>query len=321
MGGQFIYNIKVMVKNYLILIFFLFSLPAFAEYKGLKKLSKNNSFMDSEGKPYSIDEITNIDEILLIIWNHGSFQDTKIDKCKKKPQWGYEWDGAVVPAVARLHNKRINNLEIKIYRLCSGVRGLTNKQQDILFDKIKSNGSFELHEKWEYKQLKRQKIILEKTKEFYELGFSNIILAGYSAGGWASLMLLSNNAEIISGAIALNPAFAGPKEEWQDELPHWGELRNIQLDMFNYDGSLNALIFSHSNDAYEDPKTLSFLKEFEKVDFIDYSKLKPTSCQWADVDWNMEDHNGHAIPQSECFTKFIEKNDYIVNYLEEIFNN
>ena len=67
MGGQFIYNIKVMVKNYLILIFFLFSLPAFAEYKGLKKLSKNNSFMDSEGKPYSIDEITNINKIILIL--------------------------------------------------------------------------------------------------------------------------------------------------------------------------------------------------------------------------------------------------------------
>ena len=62
--------------------------------------------------------------------------------------------------------------------------------------------------------------------------------------------------------------------------------------------TLDLGIFSHSNDAYEDPKTLSFLKEFEKVDFIDYSKLKPTSCQWADVDWNMEDHNGHAIPQS-----------------------
>ncbi len=34
--------------------------------------------MDSEGKSYSIDEITNIDETLLIIWSHGSFQDTKI---------------------------------------------------------------------------------------------------------------------------------------------------------------------------------------------------------------------------------------------------
>ena len=138
------------------------------------------------------------------------------------------------------------------------------------------------------------------------------MLAGYSAGGWASLMLLSNNSEIISGAIALNPAFAGPKEEWQDQLPHWGELRNIQLDMFNYDESLNALIFSHSKDIFEDPKTLSFLKEFDEVDFINYSNLKPTSCKWADVDWNMENHNGHAIPQSECFTEFIEKNNYLL---------
>ena len=318
--GQFIYSFIAMFRYYLILIFFLFSLPTFADYKGLKKLSKNNSFMDSEGKPYTIDEIKNIDNILLIIWNHGSYQDTKTDKCKKKPKWGYEWHGAVVPAVAKLHNKKINNLEIKIYRLCSGVKGLTDDQQGHLFNEIKSNGSFKLHTKWEYKQLKRQKIILEKVKEFYELGFNNIVLAGYSAGGWASLMLLSNNSEIISGAMALNPAFAGPKEEWQDELPHWGELRNIQLEMFNYDRSLNALIFSHSNDAFEDPETLSFLKEFEEVNFIDYSKLKPTSCKWADINKNMPNHEGHAIPQSECFTKFIEKNNYFIKYLESIFN-
>ncbi len=37
--------------------------------------------------------------------------------------------GAVIPAVLNLHNKKINELTIKIYRLCSGVRGITVNDQ------------------------------------------------------------------------------------------------------------------------------------------------------------------------------------------------
>ena len=37
--------------------------------------------------------------------------------------------GAVIPAVLNLHNKKINGLTIKIYRLCSGVRGMSGHYQ------------------------------------------------------------------------------------------------------------------------------------------------------------------------------------------------
>ena len=44
---------------------------------------------------------------LLIIYNHGSEEDTSTDPCKLKPGFGYTWDGAVVPAILSLHNKKI----------------------------------------------------------------------------------------------------------------------------------------------------------------------------------------------------------------------
>ena len=37
------------------------------------------------------------------------------------------------------------------------------------------------------------------------------------------------------------------------------------------------------------------------------------------VNKKMESNKGHNIPQSTCFTKFFDKNNYIINYLENIF--
>ena len=89
--------------------------------------------------------------------------------------------------------------------------------------------------------------------------------------------------------------------------------------MFKESESLNALVFSHSKDLFEDPETLSFLKKFNDINFIDYSEVDPTSCTWIDVDKKMPAHKGHDIPTLECFTEYVEKNNYIINYLESIF--
>ena len=305
------------MKIVLVFLSISFSFPSYAEYKGLKKISKNNTFVDGDGKPYLIENITNKENILLIIWNHGSEPDHKKDSCKLKPKWGYEWDGAVIPAVLRLHNKKINNLTIKIYRLCSGVRGMGGHVQEQIGERISKGEKIDSFP--EYKQLKRQNIILAKADELLKDGFENIILVGYSAGGWASLNLMSRFPEKFRGAIAINPAFAGPKIEWQKELPEWGFFREQQINIFKQSDSLNAILFAHTNDEFEDPDTLSFFKEFKDLDFINYSELKPTNCDWADVDRKMSIDDGHSIPQSSCFTNFIKKNKYFINYLESIF--
>ena len=308
------------MKKILSLIIFLFiSQTLFAaslDYKGLEKLAKNNTFMDDKGNPYSAEKIVNKKNSILIIYNHGSIQDTKKDSCKAKPKFGYIWDAAVAPAILKLHNKKIKGLEVKIYRLCSGVSGMSGKNQKKYKKQLKSKGKIELVD--EFKNLKRQNIIINEVKKLKNLGFENIILAGWSAGGWASLNLQSRFPDKIKGVIAFNPAFAGPKNEWQKQYPEWGAFREHQVNIFNQSDSLNAILFTHNKDVFEDPETLSFFKKFKSLQFIDYSEVKPTTCTWADVDIKMESNKGHDIPQSTCFTKFIDKNNYLINYLENI---
>ena len=44
------------------------------------------------------------------------------------------------PALTQLHNTKINNLEIKIYMLCSGVRGWSQYEQDKMFYDFENKG-------------------------------------------------------------------------------------------------------------------------------------------------------------------------------------
>ena len=306
-------------KYFIIILLFIFdsSLAENLNYKGLEKLSKNNTFMDNKGKSYSIDSIDNKKDVLLIIHNHGSDNDLVKDKCQRSPKFGYTWNGAVVPAILDLHNKKINNLTIKIYRVCSGVKGISLKTMQKYRNQIKKNGKIELAD--EYKNIKRQKIILSEVKKFKSMGFENIVLAGYSAGGWASLNLQSRFPDIVKGAIAINPAFAGKKKQWQKKYPEWGAFRELQIDIFEKSESLDAIIFVHDKDKFEDSETLSFFSKFKGTNFINYSDLKASSCNWADVNKKMPSHEGHNIPQSSCFTKYINEKNYFINFLERIF--
>tara|TARA_Y100001970_G_scaffold175022_1_gene213527 strand:- start:799 stop:1728 length:930 start_codon:yes stop_codon:yes gene_type:complete len=306
-----------MKKILLLVIFLLISPKSYAltlKYEGLEKLSKKNTFMDAKGKPYSVDKIKDKQNSLIIIYNHGSIQDVRIDPCKAKPSFGYLWDGAVVPAILKLHDKEIKGLKVKIYRLCSGVKGMTYKNQKKYRNQLKSNGQIELED--EFKNIKRQNIILKEIDKFQQLGFSNIILAGYSAGAWASLNLQSKYPDKIKGTIAFNPAFAGHKNEWQKKFPEWGAFREQQVNILSQAKTLNAILFAHDKDIFEDTKTLSFFKKFKDLEFVDYSNLKPTSCKWANVESKMEPSKGHNIPQSRCFIRFIEEKNYLIDFLE-----
>jgi dienelactone hydrolase len=308
-----------MKRIFLIIIFLLSTNNLFAntlEYKGLEKLSKNNTFMNNKGEPYSIDEISDKKNSVVIVYNHGSIQDHKQDPCKAKPKFGYLWDAAVVPAILKLHNKTINGLEVKIYRVCSGVKGMSVKNQKKYRKELNSKGKIDLVD--EHKIIKRTKIILNEVENLKKLGFDKIILSGYSAGGWSSLVLQSRHPEKIIGTIAFNPAFAGPKKEWQKKYPEWGAFRDDSINKLNKADKINAIVFAHKDDIFEDPKTLSFFENFKDLSLIDYSEIKPTSCTWADVNEKMTPDKGHNIPQSKCFTKYLEDKNYLTTFLENI---
>ena len=67
---------------FLIISFFLTNAYSSSKFdKDLKKFSKDNGFIDSKGKIYSENEIKDKKNSILIIYNHGSDNDQKSDKC------------------------------------------------------------------------------------------------------------------------------------------------------------------------------------------------------------------------------------------------
>ena len=107
------------MKKILVIIFLglILNTTAFADKKfekDLKKVSKDNGFVDSKGKTYSIDQILDKNNTILIIFNHGSSNDQKIDKCLGP-------SNKVPPVIRNLHDKKIKNFNVKIYRDCQGV--------------------------------------------------------------------------------------------------------------------------------------------------------------------------------------------------------
>ena len=58
--------------------------------------------------------------------------------------------------------------------------------------------------------------------------------------------------------------------------------------------------------------------DFKDLELINYSELKPTTCTWADGDKKMPSDKGHNIPQSKCFTKYLEDKNYLISFVKNI---
>jgi hypothetical protein len=295
---------------FLLILFFSFNSFAGKYESDLKKLSKLSSFIDNSDSAYQIDQINNPEDTILILYSHGSEGDNKSDKCMKS------WT-KVPPVLTQLHNTKINNLEIKIYMLCSGVRGWSQAEQDKMADDFDKIGKLSLKFKDKdglllidkQKQILKQKVILEKIKEFESLGFKNIVLAGHSAGGWASMALYSYYPEIVKGAIAFNPAFAGKLVTNKDEF--WSAIRKREIAKMKLSDSSNIIVYSHDRDEFENPSTLTFLSKLNNIGFID---LSSSLCKGKTMTGG-----DHGMPLNKCFAVQEKKNENILNYLREVF--
>jgi len=308
-------NLRHMKFLGIIIFSLLLSTQAFADKKfekDLKKISKDNGFVDDLGKIYPIDNISDKKSTILIVYTHGSGNDQNIDKCKKK------WN-KVPPIIFNLHDKKIKDLKVKIYHLCSGVRGWTEnhwrKMDDIFKNASKSNFSKIIKDDFDRikfdgaKQFRKQKVIINKIDELSNLGFENIILAGHSAGGWASITLKSKYPNKISGAIAINPAFSGTlknRKEWK----FWKLLREYGISQINLTSLKNTLIYVHDKDDHENSKSLSFLK----LDTVAYKDISNTDCK-AKLIFGKH----HGIPLTKCFAESDVNQKEMIKFLEGIF--
>ena len=264
----------------ILIIFLLINTNTLADKKfekDLKKISKDSAFIDNAGKIYSVDKIDNKENTILVIYTHGAMGDQKLDKCLSK------WN--LVPQVIRnLHNKKINNFEVKIYRLCSGVRGWSKSEQDKMWKHHEKTGNLSLKDsKGEFlinnqKQNRKLKVIENTIYKFADSGFKNIILAGHSSGGWQSLKIQSNNDNLIDGVIGLHPGAGGTVKN-RKEWPWWEDIRYYGFGDFT---KLNAIIITHDKDNYNSPNDYSLLKKSNNVEFVDISdsKCKKKKYSW-----------------------------------------
>jgi len=308
-------NLRHMKFLGIIIFSLLLSTQAFADKKfekDLKKVSKDNGFLDDLGKIYPIDNISDKKSRILIVYTHGSLGDQTLDKCNKK------WN-KVPPIIFNLHNKKIKDFKVKIYHLCSGVRGWTEnhwRKMDDIYKNVKKNNfskiikdDFDRIKFDSAKQSLKQKVIINKVDELISLGFENIILAGHSAGGWASITLKSKYPNKISGAIAINPAFAGKinnRREWKFwELHRAYEINRIDLKNVN-----NTMIYVHDKDGYETSETLSFLN----LDTVEYKDISKSNCK-AKLIFGKH----HGIPLTKCFAESDVNQKEMIKFLEGIF--
>jgi len=290
----------------------LLSVNAYADSKfdkDLKKISKNNGFVDTKGKVYSKDQITDKKNTILIIYNHGSDYDQVTDKCTSPSN--------NVPRVIRyLHNKKIRNFNIKIYRLCTGAKGWSKKEQTKMWKAHEKSGKLpiELKDKDgtplinKQKQNQRRRVIKKKVDSFIEEGFENIILAGHSSGGWQSIKIKAEFPELAKGVIGLHPGAGGTVKNrkdwpWWEDVRYYGFVEDLS--------KLNAFIITHDKDEYNSPKDYSSFSNLNSVKFLN---LTQSGCKKAEPSKTY-----HGIVLTKCYGDYETKNKNIIKYLEGIF--
>jgi len=294
--------------------------------KDIKKLSRISGFIDDDLNLYGEDEITDQKNTIVIIFNHGQ-QDgqKKVERCNK--------GAADVPEFIRnLYNKEVNGLKIKIYRMCSGVRGLNDPQMDRAHNMIEKDGNTNgLLEIVDYdgmrlfdkvKQHLRRQIVLDRIDELTEKNFSNIVLMGHSCGAFLSIYLSAHFPEKIKASIVTNPACYGenisPRNVIGDKNTYsiWKVLRDDWELTISKFSEINTLAFIHDEDPFENSETLSFLGKIDKFKMINYTDFGCKKMFGTDF------HSAPVYPAKDnCFTKWEAKNNYIINYLEEVFKN
>lgn len=308
------------MKQLLLLILFLLintkTLANKQFEKDLNILSKLSSFINKNGEPYKINENLKKEEVIIIIYTHGSLgNERKRDTCK--PPWN-----KIPKVIYQLDGVNYKNFIIKTYQLCSGARGWTQEQEDYFWDiydksgqdhkivtSIKDKKGELLFDKSSYAT--KRKVIINKVNEFKNSGFKNIILAGHSAGAWASLVLNSKFNKEIDGVIAFHPARSGKFAHTKNPDSDWVDWRNYKISEINLDNLDKVLVFTHDKDKYENAKTLSFLIKSNKIRHIDLTNSK---CKGKIIFAGY-----HGISKTKCFAAWDQKNKYILNFIKEIY--
>jgi hypothetical protein len=186
--------------------------------------------------------LDNGNDLTIIIYSHGTTRPHKKENCTKSKN--------KIPSSLRILKKFDNTY---FYYLCSkaidgGVLGSYIDKRRLEINKV------------------LDQLISTGVKS------ENIFLAGYSAGGWASLMMMNQVEKKFNSAIVFAPAFAGPRSEI-NKYPRWRKVeRPRQVKEMIKARIIKTLIFAYEDDTFNRPQELNFLKEKypNSVELISY---------------------------------------------------
>ena len=304
---------------YTILFFLLIITSASSETrfeKDLRKVSKLNSFVDNKGNPYELDENIDKGKTIILIYTHGGWGgQRKLNGCNRP------WS-KIPPAIYQLDGTQIKDLTIKTYQLCSGVKGLTQNDQDKFWEMYNKNNQdvnsvLDLKDKNgillinKLKDNLKHKVMKLKIDEFKKKGFNNIVLSGHSAGAYGSFILKSNFPEKIKGVISFHIGFGGKFAKAKNPDQGWINWRNYKKSLINWSQLGEVILFTHDKDWADTRKTLSFLIEYNNIKFFD---LSDTQCKKKKL---LGDYHGIAL--TKCFANKDPRSKEVIRYLEKLF--
>ena len=235
-----------MNKIFIIVFFIFFSTNALEAKDAFRKsgfFTIENNLIKSNAK--ELIKIQSPQDKIILIFNHGQeWTDKKSKDCF--------WFEDIVNMATFIKNNKIFEKEILLYGYC------TNHLQGDSYQKNWEEKKKLIPYKGRTKMDKRVEAISKLTDDFANLGVprNQIFLIGYSCGGWASLLIMSQYPEKVAGAIALMPACYG----WVSKngikkqtgyVPGFMPLREKEINIMKKSTSLPALVFTNPDDIYE----------------------------------------------------------------------
>ena len=259
-------------------------------------------------------KIINPDKIIILIFNHG-MSGNKEKICN--------WHNGVVQ-ISKLTGHKIGNKEVKVFMNCEGMR--VGGKRSFSIKKLMPLEEF-VGDKPFIKNatyFNRKQKTLELINKFISEGIEpqNIFTSGQSWGGWNSLRISAFNSELINSSIAFMPGCCDPKKNQKPGSKVAEELKYFSYNLKSAK-EINALVFSSFADSFENPESLSFLKNIEGIKMIELPgfengkkiiKIKGKICKWDTHDQNNKNIiDGHYLLSSTCFDPYIE---IIKEYME-----
>lgn len=177
---------------------------------------------------------------IVVVYTHGSVAARTPDNCvlyQNRPGSG------TPPIIENLEGAPVGGKSIRIHKFCTPSR--TGQPLHGLGDDLGPS-----------KVMQRTFDLVNLSKAYRQAGFSadQIVFAGQSAGGFASMLAQSISPASIGRVIAFGPAFANKRA-----VRNAGEKRaNVRLKATLAKAKdLNALVYSYDQDVYERPQDLT----------------------------------------------------------------